>query len=152
MALRIFAPLCLAVLSTGCFEMFNNSPTNPDPSIGLLGARWESASPNTDKLLTSCTNFHYTVTEAQSGSTIGAGTFTATCFGVLQVSGAIRVTQSGSAVNFEAFGTANGAGIADCAIALTGTGTLNGQELNLTYTGETCQGPVSGSEKLRLKT
>ena len=152
MSLRLFAPLCLAVLSTGCFEMFNNSPTNPDPSIEFLGAHWESATPNADKLLTSCTNFKYTVAEAPSGSTIGSGTFTATCFNVLQVSGAIRATQSGSAVNFEAFGTANGGGITNCAIALTGTGTLNGQELNLTYTGETCQGPVSGTEKLRLKT
>jgi len=152
MSRRLFAPLCLAVLSTACFEMFNSSPTNPDPSIGLLGARWESASPNTDKLLTGCTNFHYTVSEGHSGSTIGAGTFTATCFGVLQVSGAIRATQSDSAVTFEAFGTASGGGITNCVISLTGTGTVNGQELNLTYTGETCQGPVSGTEKLRLKT
>ena len=152
MSRRLFAPLCLAVLSTACFEMFNTSPTNPDPSIGFLGARWESASSNTDKLLTGCTNFHYTVTEAHSGSTIGAGTFTATCFGVLQVTGTIRTTQSGSAVNFEASGTATGGGITDCAIALTGTGTLNGQELDLSYSGQTCQGPVSGNEKLRLKT
>jgi hypothetical protein len=152
MAPRIFAPLCLAVLSTGCFEMFNTSPTNPDPTIELLGNQWESASPNADKLLTSCTNFHYTVTEKQSGSTIGSGTFSATCFGVLQVSGTIHATQSGSAVNWEASGTANGGGITNCAITLTGTGTLNGQELNLNYSGQTCQGPVSGTEKLRLKT
>jgi hypothetical protein len=152
MSLRLFAPLCLALLSTGCFEMFNTSPTNPDPTIEFLGNQWESASPNADTLLTSCTNFHYTVTEAQSGSTIGAGTFTATCFGVLQVSGTIRATQSGSAVNFEASGTANGGGISNCAITLTGTGTVNGQELNLSYSGQTCQGPVSGTEKLRLKT
>ena len=151
MSRRLFAPLCLAVLSTGCFEMFNNSPTNPDPTIELLGNQWESASPNADKLLSSCTNFHYTVTEAQSGSTIGSGTFTATCFGVLQVSGTIHATQSGSAVNFEASGTANGGGISNCAITLTGTGTLNGQELNLNYSGQTCQGPVSGTEKLKLK-
>jgi hypothetical protein len=147
----LFAPLSVAVLSAGCFEMFNNSPTNPDPTIQLLGNQWESASPNADKLLSSCSNFHYTVTEPQSGSTIGAGNFTATCFGVLQVSGTIRATQSGSAVNFEASGTANGGGITNCAISLTGTGTLNGQELNLNYSGQTCQGPVSGTEKLRLK-
>ena len=152
MSLRTLAPLCLAVLSTGCFEMFNNSPTNPDPTIEMLGGQWESASANTDKLLTSCTNFHYTVTEPQSGSTIGSGTFTATCFSVLQVSGTIRATQAGSAVNFEASGTANGGGITNCAITLTGAGTLNGQELTLTYSGQTCQGPVSGTEKLRLKT
>jgi hypothetical protein len=152
MSRRILAPLCLAMLSTGCFEMFSNSPTNPDPTIQLLGNQWESASPNANALLTSCTNFHYTVTEPQSGSTIGAGTFTATCFGVLQVSGTIRATQSGATVNFEASGTANGGGISNCAITLTGTGTVIGQELNLNYSGQTCQGPVSGTEKLRLKT
>jgi hypothetical protein len=146
-----FAPLCVAVLSAGCFEMFDNTPTNPDPTIHVLGNQWESASPNAGKLLSSCSNFHYSVTEAQSGSTIGAGTFTATCFGVLQVSGTIRATQSGSAENFEAAGTANGGGISNCAISLTGTGTLNGQELILTYSGQTCQGPVSGTEKLKLK-
>src|SRR5262245_33592289 len=71
-------PLCFAVLSAGCFEMFDNTPTNPNPTIQLLGNQWESASPNADKLLSSCSNFHYTVTEPQSGSTIGGGTFTAT--------------------------------------------------------------------------
>ena len=152
MSLRILAPLCLAVLSVGCFEAFGSSPTNPDPSINFLGARWESATPNADKLLTSCTNFQYTVTEPQSGSKIGSGTFTATCFGVLQVEGTITATQVGSAVNFEAAGIANGGGITDCLISLTGTGTVSGNELTITYTGQTCQGPISGTEKLKLKT
>jgi hypothetical protein len=152
MSLRIFAPLCLAVLSTGCFEAFGNSPTNPDPTIEILGSHWESTTADANKLLTGCTNFQYTVTEPQSGSRIGSGTFTATCFSVLQVSGAITATQSGSAVNFEAVGMANGGGISNCAINLTGSGTINGTELTLTYSGTTCQGAVSGTEKLRLKT
>ena len=138
MSLRTFAPLCFAVISAGCFETFNTTPTNPDPTIEILGSHWESATPDADKLLSSCTNFQYTVSQAQSGSLIGSGTFTA--------------TQAGQAVNFEASGTANGGGITNCAITLSGSGTLSGNELVLNYKGQTCQGPVSGTEKLRLKT
>ena len=140
MSLRFLAPLCFAVLSAGCFEMFNTTPTNPDPTIELLGSHWESATPNADKLLSSCTNFQYTVTQAQSGSLIGSGTFTATCFGVLQVAGTITATQAGQAVNFEASGTANGGGITNCDITLSGSGTISGNELVLNYKGQTCQG------------
>ena len=110
-------------------------------------------SPNADKLLTSCTNFHYTVTERNRDQRSARGTFTATCFGSAAGLGHDPAPPSpASAVNFEASGTANGGGITNCAIALTGTGTLNGQELNLNYSGQTCQGPVSRNEKLRLKT
>lgn len=151
MSRRIFSALAIAALSAGCFEGFGNTPTNPDPSITILGNEWVSASSNTDKLLSGCTNFRYTVTEPRSGSLVGAGTFTATCFSVLTVTGTIRATQADSAVNFEASGVAGGGAISNCAITLTGTGTIDGNELVLTYTGQTCQGPVSGTEKLKLK-
>jgi hypothetical protein len=148
---RLFLALFAAVLSAGCFEIFNLTPTNPDPTISFLGGRWESLSENSSALLKSCTNFTWNVTQQQSGTTIGAGTFSATCFGVLQVSGSAQATQAGSAVNWTATGVANGGGITNCQITLSGSATLSGDELTITYSGQTCQGPVSGTETLKLK-
>lgn len=151
MSSKLFAALTAAVLSAGCFEIFNQTSTNPSPTIQLLGGRWESLSPNASALLSSCSNFSWSVTEGKSGTTLGAGTFSATCFGVLQVTGSARATQGSGVVNWTASGMATGPGISDCAITLAGTGQVNGDELTLTYSGDTCQGPVNGTETLRLK-
>jgi hypothetical protein len=149
MARRLSAALIAAVMSTGCFELFNQTATNPDPTIRVLGGRWESTTDNSTSLLSSCTNFTWNVTEQPSGDVVGAGAFTATCFGVVQVTGSARATQSGSTVNWTATGVANGGTVSDCAISLSGTAIRNGDELSIAYSGQTCQGPVSGTEVLR---
>ena len=152
MSRHLIAALFAAVLSAGCFEAFNSTPTNPDPSISFLGGRWESTTANSTALLSSCTNFSWTVTQSTSGSVVGSGQFSALCFGVLQITGNAEMTQGASGLNWTANGVANGGGISDCAIALTGTATLSGDEMSINYSGTTCQGPVSpGTEKLRLK-
>jgi hypothetical protein len=150
MSRHLAAALCAAVLSTGCFDIFNtNATTNPDPSIHLLGGVWRSTTTDSTTLLTGCTNFTWNATEPASGSVVGAGAFTATCFGTVQVSGTARATQSGSVVNWTASGVANGGAVSNCAISLTGTATQNGDDLVIYYEGSTCLGAVSGTEILR---
>lgn len=152
MSRHLFAALCAAVLSAGCFEAFNSTPTNPDPSISFLGGRWESSTANSTALLSSCTNFSWNVTPTTSGAVVGSGQFSALCFGVLQVTGTAEMTQGATGLEWTANAVANGPGVSNCAIVLNGTATLSGDEMSLGYSGTTCQGPVSGTEKLKLKT
>ena len=147
---HLAAVLCAAALSTGCFEAFNTANSvNPDPSINVLGGVWRSSTENANALLSGCTNFQWIATESASGSLVGAGAFSATCFGNLQVLGSARATQSGSTVNWTAEGVANGGSLTNCVITLSGTAAQNGDELAITYSGTTCLGPVSGSETLQ---
>jgi hypothetical protein len=84
-----------------------------------------------------------------SGNT-GAGTFTATCFEILQLSGSAHGTVVGTTVNWTAVATATGpAGVSSCAISLTSSAQLNGDEIEIPYSGTTCLGDVSGTERLR---
>jgi hypothetical protein len=146
----VAATLCAALLNAGCFEIFNTGGTvNPDPSINLLGGTWRSSTDNADALLSGCANFSWTATEGASGNVVGAGAFSATCFGNLQVTGSARATQSGSTINWTANGVANGGPLTDCAITLSGTAIQNGDDLVITYAGDTCVGAVSGTETLR---
>jgi hypothetical protein len=145
---RLLIPaLFCALLSAGCFEMFNQSNANPNPTVQLLGGTWTSVTANSSSLINSCTNFKWTVTEQSSNS--GSGNFTATCFQTLNVSGTARGTLSGATVNWTATAVASGGGINDCAISLTGTATLDGDQIRIPYAGTTCMGPVTGTEVLR---
>jgi len=78
-----------------------------------------------------------------------AGNFSATCFGVMQLSGTASGTLNSSVVTWQASGLANGGGITNCAISLSGTATLEGDQIRIPFTGTTCQMPVSGTEILR---
>ena len=141
------AVLC-SVLSAGCFEFFNKPPSSPSPTVNMLGGSWTSSTANATSLLTSCTNFRWTVTEQSASS--ASGTFTATCFNTLQVSGTAQGTLSGATLNWSATALATGSGIAgDCAISLSGTATMANNEINIPYSGTTCLGPVNGTEVLR---
>jgi hypothetical protein len=84
-----------------------------------------------------------------------AGTFEADCAGGITVSG----TAQGQLVNSTTVpivvnGTANLPGITGCAFSLSGTGTIenNGNTLRIPYGGNTCMGPVHGTEVLRKAT
>jgi len=148
MTKRLLIPaLFCALLSSGCFEMFNQSNMNPNPTVQLLGGTWTSLTANSTSLINSCTNFKWNVTEQSSNA--GAGTFTATCFQTLAISGTARGTLAGATINWTATALANGAGITDCAVALTGSATLEADQIRIPYTGTTCMGPVTGTEILR---
>jgi len=144
--LLALAVICsAAVLNSACFEMFQQS-TAPK-TINLLGGTWSSATPNSESLINSCTNFQWTATE--QSATTAAGNFSATCFGVMQLSGTASGTLNSSVVTWQASGLANGGGITNCAISLSGTATLEGDQIRIPFTGTTCQMPVSGTEILR---
>lgn len=150
MSRHLAATLLVAALSTGCFEAFNTgNPVNPDPSINMLGGVWRSSTDNANALLSGCSNFEWIATESASGSLVGAGAFSATCFGNVQVLGSARATQSGSTTNWTAEGVANGGPLANCVITLSGTAVRNGDDLSINYSGTTCLGDVSGTETLR---
>jgi hypothetical protein len=113
----------------GTYVSANAAPTLPDPK--------------------SCGNFQYQIT-SQTSSSI-SGTFTGTCGGGLTISGSVSGTLNGTAVSLTATGTASMPGIPSCPFTLNGNGAIedNGNTLRMPFTGETCLGPVSGTEVLR---
>ncbi|MCC7007212.1 MAG: hypothetical protein IT184_00185 [Acidobacteria bacterium] len=127
---------------TGCFEFVDRAITNPNPTITMFGGTWRSQTPDSGALLNSCAGFQWQAT--QKTATVLAGNFSATCFQVFQVTGTVQATIAGSTITWTASASANGA----CVITLAGTGTIAENQLTLTYTGDSCQGPISGTEVL----
>jgi hypothetical protein len=65
----------------------------------------------------------------------------------MAVAGSASGTLTGSTVNWSANATGTIPGQASCAIALTGTATLEANNrIRIPYSGTTCLGPVSGTE------
>ena len=118
-------------------------PTSPSSLATLLG-RWTSSSvlPSAQ----SCSNFQWNVTD-QQGST-ASGTFSATCPGNLTLSGTAQGTLLGNTVSWTADGNATAPGLPSCAFSLTGTAVINGSQVRVPYTGQTCLGAVQGEEML----
>ena len=143
--------LSSAALSAGCFEFLNYSSTKPETTVNILGGDWTSVTADATSLINSCTNFVWNVTE--STPTTGAGFFTAKCFDLLDVSGSAKGTLSGMTASWTASAIANGPGVTDCPINLTGTAALSadGSQIQIPYTGNTCMGPVTGMEILKKK-
>jgi hypothetical protein len=147
---RLFAlTLCCAALNAGCFEFFNSSGTQPSPTINLMGGQWVSASADATSLVTSCTNFVWNATEKTATS--ASGTFSATCFNVVQVSGTAQGSISGSFINWSASGSSVGGPTGTCPISISGTATVTESQIQIPFTGSTCLGPVSGTEILTKK-
>src|SRR5439155_12487285 len=113
----------------GTYVSSSATPTLPDPKT--------------------CGNFQYQIA-SQTSSSI-SGTFTGTCGGGLTISGNASGTLNGTAVSLTATGTASMPGIPNCPFTLNGNGTIedNGNTLRMPFTGETCLGPVSGTEVMR---
>ena len=149
MTRQLFAvALVFSVLSAGCFEFVTKPPTSPNQTVNFLGGQWSSTTANATSLLTSCTNFRWNVTEQSASS--ASGTFTATCFTTLQVSGTAQGALSGATLNWTATALATGSGIAgDCASTLAGSSAMANNEITIPYSGTTCLGPVSGTEVLK---
>jgi Na+-transporting NADH:ubiquinone oxidoreductase subunit NqrB len=149
MTKRLLIVTVCAALNAGCFEFLNTSLSRPDASVNFLGGEWVSATADAGSLIGACTNFQWSANEQTSTS--ADGTFTATCFNVLQLNGSARGTMTGSTITWTAGAMATGGGVTDCAVALSGTATLEATEIRIPYTGSTCMGPASGTEILRRK-
>ena len=168
----VLAALSLAVASfttTGCaFERQSGvlAPTssnsnstsasngsNPTPAAtstpSLLGTYVSGSAAPTLPDPKTCGNFQYQIT-SQTASSI-AGTFTGSCGGGLTFSGSATGTLNGTAVSVTATGNASMPGVPNCPFTLNGNGTVedNGNTLRMPFTGQTCLGPVSGTEVLR---
>jgi hypothetical protein len=141
------AAVMAAGLAIGCGSA---SPTSP-AVVGASGLQGTWASTAATTAQNTCTNYKWTVTSI-SGNT-GSGTFSATCFGSLDVAGTGTGTLSGATLTWTAAGAATTlVGGVSCPFALSGTASFdsNGQ-MRVPYTGTTCKGPVSGTEVLALK-
>jgi hypothetical protein len=113
----------------GTWTSSNTTPTLPNPST--------------------CGNFQYQIA-TQTSSSI-SGSFTAVCGGGLAISGNLTGQLNGTAVSITVTGTASMPGIPSCPFTLSGNGGIedNGNTLRVPFSGETCLGPVNGTEVLR---
>jgi hypothetical protein len=139
--------------SAGCYSFSHESSrTSPSTTAAqALGGVWATAQslPGTGPGGTaqSCTNFSWRVTDFAGNS--GSGTFTATCMGMLTITGTAQGLVSGTSLNWSAAGTATGSGApAGCSVSLAGSSQLSDAQIRIPYTGTTCLGSVSGTEIL----
>ncbi len=135
-----------ALLSAGCFEFMSTSKATGPSGVQTLNGSWTSVSTNTT-LHDTCTNFQWTMTD--SSATEATGTFTATCFENMQVSGTIHAQLVDSTINWTATAVGVSPEFPSCPISLSGTAQFEGEYIRITYTGTTCMGTLSGSELLR---
>jgi hypothetical protein len=136
-----------ALAAAGCigFEHKSTVTAPTGSTAAALMGNWTSS--NIIPSASSCTDFKWNVTE-QTGNR-ASGSFSATCANNLKLTGTAQGTLSGSLVNWSAQGTATAAGLASCAISLSGTAELGTESIRVPYSGETCLGHVSGVEVLR---
>ena len=136
-----------AVVSSACFKI-TTSPSPVNSTSQLLGGTWVTVESIPGATLNdSCTNFRWAVTE-YNGQT-AKGTFSARCYGQVDITGSAQGTLSGVNVNWSATATATIAGLPPCAISLSGVATLETDRIRIPYSGTTCMGTVSGTEVVK---
>ncbi len=148
MTRRLFAAAALAAtFSVACSSTSSTTPSGSNSSLSSLAGTW--ASQQSGSVQDSCTNFTWSVTQF-TGST-GSGTFTATCFGNIQVAGTAQATlTTANSGNWSVAANATGPNVpTPCAITLSGTATINGDLITIPYSGSWCMGPLSGTETVR---
>jgi hypothetical protein len=132
-------PIAALLLSvSACSEKTPSTPTpTPDPIAPFTGV-WRSTSTTG-----ACTAINWSVTAATP--TTATIVYTTTCAG-LPVTGTANGTVNGTTMNWSANGTAANT----CAYTISGTATpaTIATDLNVTYTGNVCGTPVSGSDTL----
>jgi hypothetical protein len=122
------------------------APAPSSPASPYLGT-WTSESVTVPGV-GSCSSFQLQITNAASDSL--AGTFSAVCDGNITVSGTASGRLEGASVPLAVAGTAIYAGSVSCDFSISGTGIIeNSDTLTIPYSGATCFGPVSGTERLR---
>jgi hypothetical protein len=85
----------------------------------------------------------------QTSGNTATGTFSATCFGNVNVSGNASGSLNNNVLTWSAAATAVVPGVTNCAIALSGTAQMVGETIQIPYSGTTCLGPVSGTQTLK---
>lgn len=148
--LRVLAVVA-ALAAVGCFDLSRQStrPSSSGPNPQQMAGSWASVASSPSTLQQSCTNFTWNVTELTATS--GAGTFSALCFGNMQVNGTAQGTINGPIITWTAQATGTVPGQPPCSITLSGTADLSGDQIQIPYTGNTCFGPIGGTEILRRR-
>ena len=138
---------CAAFVGAGCFKS-SATVTSPTGSASILGGTWQTIAhiPGANPAQ-SCTNFTWAVTSF-TGST-GSGTFSATCFGNVQIAGSAAGTLNANNISWSANATATVQGMPPCEIKLSGTATLQTDRIVIPYSGSTCLGDVDGTETVK---
>lgn len=145
-----------SIAAAGCVGyQHSTSVTSPSSTTGsdALAGNWQSVSDASSNIIpnpNTCTDFKWNA--SSQTATSAAGTFSASCNGVL-FSGFANGTLSGTTVSWGANGTGTGSSLpqSPCAITLTGTAQLAPNSITVQYTGATCMGPVSGTQTLNKK-
>jgi hypothetical protein len=138
--------LVVALSGSSCLDMFKNNPASPTAvTAASFGGSWTSV--GTSTALQTCTGFQWAVTNITIGGV--SGTWSAICYGTVQVSGTAAGTLDGSKLNWTATGTGAAPNVGSCPVALAGSATLEGNQIRVPYSGTTCLGPVAGTELLR---
>lgn len=157
-ARSVLALSLLTAVSACSIEKSMNVATSPlAPSTSTSSASkstvatWSSQTADVPRGA-GCSNFKWALTSETATSL--TGDFTLLCLGAVTVSGTANGVIAGSVVTVTAHGTAVGQGVpANCTFSLTANGTIVGTtSLPLTYTAQTCLGPISGRETLRRST
>lgn len=146
---RYLSVIFLAALaSTACFKV-TTSPSPLNSTSQLLGGTWITVESIPGATLNeSCTNFRWAVSEYDVQT--AKGTFSAKCYGQVDIAGSAQGTLNGVNVNWSATATATIPGNpATCTISLSGVATLETDKIRIPYSGTTCMGPVSGTEVVR---
>ncbi len=95
----------------------------------------------------SCSGLQWKIT-SQSGSQ-ASGDFSANCADGVTLAGTMTATHGDTTIPWAATGTASKGG-ATCPFNLTGSGTFQGtSNIVVTYSGTSCNGPVSGTETIK---
>ena len=144
-------------MSAACDVKHGSTPTTPSAvtagagsgsALSLLGV-WTSGAPALDAPgpdVRGCGDFQWTV--STQSSTSATGGFSMTCLGGVTLAGTASAQLSGTTVQLNVTGTGNLPAIGKCGFSISGTGQMDGDVLHVPYTGNTCLGPVSGTEVL----
>jgi hypothetical protein len=143
----LLAAVVAGFVAAGC-SSYKQTTTGPSGGASAaLAGTWTSV--QSGSVQDSCTNFTWSVTQF-TGNT-GAGTFSATCFGNIQVAGTASGTMtSATTVSWVLSANASGPSLPiSCPISLTGTAVIEGELIRIPYGGTWCGGTLSGTEIVR---
>ena len=143
-----------ALLLSACVGFESHTTTiSPSDAAALTSyvGNWTSAAglnPTSFPTRDSCGGLQWKITSQDATSV--AGEFQATCAEGIALAGVASGRLDGN-IKFQASGTATGGSVpATCPFSLTGAGDIqDATTIRVTYSGQTCLGPISGTEVLR---
>ncbi len=142
------ALLVAALAGAGCNLIKDSTQSTAPSATGpeALSGTWASVS-STTTLQDTCTDFKWLVTDVKDNT--GSGSFSATCFGDMIVTGTASGMLSGSTLSWTVTAIGTSPSAPNCPISLNGTAEFDNNQIRVPFSGTTCLGPVSGTEILR---